>query len=248
MLFIEQADQLVGPTYTTYNLQADPRAVSDSHRVEWRPWKENALWQEADLQLAQMTGIQNTCEGRALCTWQFPAVPLPNLPDAVEFRVRKMDLDSVGAVASSRTWLSQISGPYATAFAPPEKPRASILCDGDVKVLLAFALSEFESLERPNSLKPGHGHGLATRIQVSYRQAGDSYVDDVRELPPYSLADAETVSLRDGLGIAKIRVSQPHFREGQRILFAVRLGDDWRWSHWSSFSKPVHVSYSELFF
>ena len=230
-------------------------AASDAsdrvYRVEWRPWQADQVqsdlqWQEAELQLAPLAGIQNTGQGLALCTWQFPAtVQSPNLPDAVQFRVRKIDLDSpVKGEASSRTWLSQISGPYATAFAAPEKPRASLLVDQDLKVLLAFALSDSPSERPSNSLKSGHGHGLISRIQVSYRQAGDSHMDEVSELKPQDLA---AMSMNDGLGTLKIRVSQPQFLDGQRILFAVRVGDDWRWSHWSSFSKPVHVQYSDLF-
>ena len=243
----------IGNTLFQADQRAVPAANDASHRVEWRPWQADQLqsdlqWQEADLQLAQMAGIQNTGQGLALCTWQFPAtVQSPNLPDAVQFRVRKIDLDSpVKGGASSRTWLSQISGLYATAFAAPEKPRASLLVDQDLKVVLAFALSsDSPSDERPtNSLKSGHGHGLVTRIQVSYRQAGDSHIDEVRELKPQDLT---AVSMNDGLGTLKISVSQPQFLDGQRILFAVRVGDDWRWSHWSSFSKPVHVEYSDLF-
>lgn len=243
----------IGNTLFQADQRAVPAANDASHRVEWRPWQADQLqsdlqWQEADLQLAQMAGIQNTGQGLALCTWQFPAtVQSPNLPDAVQFRVRKIDLDSpVKGGASSRTWLSQISGLYATAFAAPEKPRASLLADQDLKVVLAFALSfDSPSDERPtNSLKSGHGHGLVTRIQVSYRQAGDSHIDEVRELKPQDLT---AVSMNDGLGTLKISVSQPQFLDGQRILFAVRVGDDWRWSHWSSFSKPVHVEYSDLF-
>lgn len=216
-----------------------------SYVVEWRPWSaDNLQWQKADLE--QTAGIQSPGQGLVLCTWQFPdTVKSPRLPDAVEFRVRKMDFDGcVATDTSSRTWLSQISGPYATAFATPEKPRASLLVGPDLQVILAFSLhSESQNSDETN-LKPGHGHGLVTRVQVSYRQAGDAHVEEVHELKPQDLASVAT----DDLGgcAVKIHTLQPQFLDGQRILFAVRVGDDWRWSHWSSFSKPVHAKDSEL--
>ena len=76
----------IGNTLFQADQRAVPAANDASHRVEWRPWQADQLqsdlqWQEADLQLAQMAGIQNTGQGLALCTWQFPAtVQSPNLP------------------------------------------------------------------------------------------------------------------------------------------------------------------------
>lgn len=220
-----------------------PEVTEASYMVEWRPWSDNSQWQKADLEQAT-AGVQSAGQGLILCTWQFPD-SVNSLPDAVEFRVRKIDFDGVATDKSSRTWLSQISGPYATAFATPEKPRASLLVGPDLQVVLAFSLHSESQNSDERSLKPGHGHGLVTRIQVSYRQAGDAHVEEVHELKPQDLASVCAIDDLGGCAV-KIHTLQPQFLDGQRILFAVRVGDDWRWSHWSSFSKPVHAKDSEL--
>ena len=223
----------------------------EAYQIEWRPWQADVEWQDADLQLTHVAGIHCTGDGLKLCIWQFPGtIDSGSLPNAVEFRARQLDIQS-GSARSSRTWLSQISGPYATAFAAPEKPRVSLQVGQHLEVVLAFALyvqsfeSQIDDEKMPTAqlLKLGHGHGLATRVQICFRQAGDSHdTDDVSELKPQEI-DSTSVSLnQDGCCTVKIRASQPQFLDGQRILFAARVGDDWRWSPWSSFSKPVHVA------
>ena len=200
----------------------DPRAAPSagcSHSVEWRG-EGDQPWQAASLSLCG-----------ELCTWTAPDV------EAVQFRVRTEQSES-GA------FLSPVSGPYATAFAAPGKPRATLLKPKSsllslLSVEITCPLHGGDMTDAGRTLKSGHGHRLASRIQVCFREAGDAHdFDEVCELEPQQL------DCKDGTCTVRI-LAQPHFRQGQRILMAVRLGDDWRWSPWSCFSKPVHARSSD---
>ena len=252
------------PCLTCLTCQVDLRVwYTSSCVVEWRPWPHTEPWQAASLAASGFSGEQ----GAELCTWEIPSEN-ENLPEGVEFRVRKEDR------SSSRTWLSQISGPFATAFAAPEKPRAALLVsEPHLAVAISFSLytgqsgiergsteletergstvlSERFQAERSEVLNPGHGHCLATRVQISCRQAGDAHLDEVYELKPIQLCEIQSssknFSCQDDVCNLTIPATQPRFLEGQRLVFAVRIGDCWRWSSWSSFSKPVYVNFSEV--
>lgn len=198
--------------------QVDPRAVPSAgcgHTVEWRG--DESPWQAASL---------SSCG--ALCTWNAPSDV-----EAVHFRVRREQSES--------GWLSAVSGPYATAFAAPGKPRATLAAQPHslLSVFLTCSLHAGDVTDAGGTLKPGHGHRLASRIQVCFREAGDAHdLDELCELEPQELDSNDAA--------CTVRIlAQPHFRQGQRILLAVRLGDDWRWSPWSCFSKPVHARTSD---
>ncbi|CAJ1343483.1 unnamed protein product [Effrenium voratum] len=242
---------LRSPWSSEFWLEVDPRALGETatHRVEWRPAILRGLDRQGGWQTAAVRS-QGKCGKAALCTWD-----LEDLKDleveAVEFRCRRLQCEDSDGLLSSRTWVSRSSGPFATGFAAPEKPKA--LLAGRLELVLSFALrtellpksagSGVGALEpEPESRSPGHGHRLATRMQLCCRQAGDAHEqDDVQEFPARVLPEAEG-SNGWRLCTVTIPVRQPQFREGQRQLFAVRVGDSCRWSAWSGFSKPVHMT------
>eukprot|EP00439_Symbiodinium_sp_Y106_P058125 s15_g8.t1 len=192
-------------------------------------------------------------EGLTICTWDLPE--LPEIPELVQLRLRLLRDDP--AAPGVRAWVSQISGPYATAFLPPPKPRVSVsTARHGVQILVMFALrtsSEIDSEEAfrgevvPGlSLSPGFGHRWARRFQVAHRLAGDRHdKDDLQEFEAKDLQEAEASFDADRPGICWYSITlpavEPRFSEGQRVVFAVRVGDDCRWSPWSVVSKPTQV-------
>lgn len=104
---------------------------------------------------------------------------------------------------------------------------------------------------------PGHpkvpgeyGHRYATRYQLRHRLAGDQHSDLIRTFEPRPVDHAalqRPTELEEGIpagwliAAGDVQVQQPTFNEGEKHLFAVRLGDDFRWSAWSAFSKPLHI-------
>lgn len=240
--------------------QVDSHVSSSSYVVEWRAWP-GETWQAAALKaLGQEDGQERPAgstepkDSQGLKVEQFIWDCGPSPPEGVELRVRAA---APSMQRSSRGWFSPISGPFATAFAVPEKPKATLLVsEPHLAVAITFALGGPSSVPGPTEpagpVALGHGHCLARRVQICYRRAGDAD-EEVVEMKPRELrlqsrsdlsASAEN-SVPSGGELVMIPATQPRFWEGQRLLFAVRIGDEYRWSAWSSFSKPVHVHSSE---
>mmetsp|Transcript_147067 Transcript_147067/g.472289 ORF Transcript_147067/g.472289 Transcript_147067/m.472289 type:complete len:1129 (+) Transcript_147067:3446-6832(+) len=97
----------------------------------------------------------------------------------------------------------------------------------------------------------GYGHRFAQRLQLRHRLAGDQHAGAVRELVSSPLVRETLLQPREGedglscdwlMATAHVDVSQPRFKEGEKHIFAVRIGDGFRWSAWSVFSKPLQVT------
>ncbi|CAK9039428.1 unnamed protein product [Durusdinium trenchii] len=242
-------------------IEVDSHVSSSSYVVEWRAWP-GETWQAAALKaLGQEDGQERPAgstepkDSQGLKVEQFIWDCGPSPPEGVELRVRAA---APSMQRSSRGWFSPISGPFATAFAVPEKPKATLLVsEPHLAVAITFALGGPSSVPGPTEpagpVALGHGHCLARRVQICYRRAGDAD-EEVVEMKPRELrlqsrsdlsASAEN-SVPSGGELVMIPATQPRFWEGQRLLFAVRIGDEYRWSAWSSFSKPVHMKHAVL--
>jgi len=103
---------------------------------------------------------------------------------------------------------------------------------------------------------PGqYGHRFPVLIQLRHRPAGDGHTGMQRELPsvPFDVRSLRApTSLEEGVpsgwlvGCQILEACLPHFKEGEKHILSVRIGDACRWSAWSAFSKPVHLKLPTL--
>ncbi|CAK0829748.1 unnamed protein product [Prorocentrum cordatum] len=94
------------------------------------------------------------------------------------------------------------------------------------------------------------GHRFATRVQVRRRLAGDQHEGGGLELAPMDLDRAALAPVGAGeeglpegwlVGAVRLPVHRPEFADGEKHVVSLRIGDGWRWSAWSAWSKPAHV-------
>ena len=99
------------------------------------------------------------------------------------------------------------------------------------------------------------GHRFATRLQLRRRLAGDRNVGQWSVLRPQAIDRSARAKDEEGgtvvaagwsCLVSTVPVCHPEFAEGDKVIFAVRIGDGMRWSAWSASSKPVHVRLPQL--
>eukprot|EP00929_Paragymnodinium_shiwhaense_P075754 TRINITY_DN38778_c0_g1_i3.p1 TRINITY_DN38778_c0_g1~~TRINITY_DN38778_c0_g1_i3.p1 ORF type:complete len:1574 (+),score=251.11 TRINITY_DN38778_c0_g1_i3:119-4840(+) len=182
------------------------------------------------------------------------------MPERVQLRARLHD-EAHRVGTTPRLWFSRASSYFVTAFAAPPKPKASMqLLQQKPTIIVEFALcalapeagatvpaflkTESSAPEGVVQIPESYGHRFASRYQLSHRLAGDKHTK-MEELPSELLAKDLLAAApeKDGWRTiqARIPLSSPDFSLGDRCVFSVRIGDEFRWSAWSALSKPAQL-------